>query len=64
MGLDSWFYHAPSSSALKGRGIESEWEDALTRRSVTRYRMLTTLYLFGALGKHPLFLFPVLNELA
>jgi len=64
MGLDSWFYHAPSSSALKGRGIESEWEDALTRRSVTRYRMLTTLYLFGALSKHPLFLFPVLNELA
>jgi hypothetical protein len=38
------------------KGLEPEWEDALTRRSVTRYRMLTTRYLFGALGKPPFFL--------
>jgi hypothetical protein len=33
------------------KGFEPEREDALTRRRVTRCRMLTTLYLFGALGK-------------
>ncbi len=53
MALDNRFYHAPSTSASKGRGLEPEREDALTRRGVTRYRMLTTLCLFGALGKNP-----------
>jgi hypothetical protein len=40
-------------AASKDRWLEPEWEDALTRRSVTRYRMLTTLYLFGALCENP-----------